>query len=332
MSTPKTLWIHVGPPKTGTSAIQNLFRDLDDPALTYPKNGQWPDGSHNLIPFSLRRIERYGAIDVPPREALFPKIRAELRRAKGDALISTEGLAQPQVFQRFTNAFANVIAEFDRVVPILTLRHPIERAASDYNQIVKDPEQGYAKLPDDFLAERIGSHRLVPFVRAWTNAAADPVILPYHPADDLVARFCAAIGRPDLAPEKAEWRNRSLGGLGLALILLGNRLHETRDARSDYFSMIRSQGLRLWRGGSFPFSPQAVSAASSSVINRDLQVLKDVHGIDLGSWSAPAAVSLTPEEEVKIMELSTTLFPDHPKATSEAQTIIDAFAKSAGAA
>ncbi len=36
----RTLFIHTGPAKTGTSAVQHLLRDLDDPKLVYLKAGQ----------------------------------------------------------------------------------------------------------------------------------------------------------------------------------------------------------------------------------------------------------------------------------------------------
>ena len=46
----RKLYIHAGPPKTGTSALQYVLRDHDGSAVYYPKAGQWDDGSHhNLV-------------------------------------------------------------------------------------------------------------------------------------------------------------------------------------------------------------------------------------------------------------------------------------------
>lgn len=56
----RMLYIHVGPSKTGTTAIQSIFQDLNDNRLTYPKAGRWPDGSHNLLYFSINGFSGSG--------------------------------------------------------------------------------------------------------------------------------------------------------------------------------------------------------------------------------------------------------------------------------
>ncbi|MFZ3053824.1 MAG: hypothetical protein WA099_10480 [Sulfuricurvum sp.] len=54
----KNLYIHIGLPKTGTSAIQKFFVDNDEKLkneydLYYPDFGRWSDGSHHEIAFAL---------------------------------------------------------------------------------------------------------------------------------------------------------------------------------------------------------------------------------------------------------------------------------------
>jgi len=254
---PRRLFVHVGPAKTGTTAIQSLFRDLADPALAYPAAGQWQDGSHNLLAFALQGAGHRGAVKVPPRDDLLPVVAAELAAAPRDALISSEGLSQPALYRQLLDGLGAAVAGFDQVIPILTLRHPLERAASDYNQRVKDAHYGETALPDIDLAGRIAAHRLCPLIAKWQQAAPEVRLLAYHPASSLVARFCTLVDRPDLAPAEAPWKNRSLGGVGLALLLIGNRLLPDGPARHRFLAedMRGQPGLHLWRGASFPFSP-----------------------------------------------------------------------------
>lgn len=48
----RTLYLHCGPPKTGTSAIQAHLRDnACHPDLLYPQAGQWGDGVHHCLTF-----------------------------------------------------------------------------------------------------------------------------------------------------------------------------------------------------------------------------------------------------------------------------------------
>jgi hypothetical protein len=47
------VFIHVGPPKTGTSAVQHVMRTHDNSQVLYPKVGLWADGSHHNLAFNF---------------------------------------------------------------------------------------------------------------------------------------------------------------------------------------------------------------------------------------------------------------------------------------
>jgi len=314
----RTLYIHVGPAKTGTSAIQHYFAGLDLPDLTYPRSGQWPDRSHNMLGFSLGRAKRWGAVEVAPLEELAPKFSAELDNAEQDALISSEGLANPEIYGTLLTTFAPAIARFDRVVPIFVIRHPVEAVASRYNQAVKDSYLGEKTLPDAYLTLRIAQSRLVEQVAFWRAKAPAAKFLLYHPAQTLLARFCQAIDRPDLAPATAEWRNRSLGGVGLALCLLGNRHLESESDRRAYFQSLReTPGLRMWRGASFPFSREATSRALDTVVNPELDRLFDRFGMDARNWTPPDRVQLAADELAQVSEIAQNHLPRSAALTED---------------
>ena len=323
----RRLFVHVGPAKTGTTAIQSLFRDLSDPALTYPAAGQWPDGSHNLIAFALQGAQRWGAIEVPPLSELLPRMADELAAAPRDALISSEGLGQPALYRRLIDGLADTVAGFDQLIPILTLRHPLERAASDYNQRVKDAQYGERALPDADLQGRIAAHRLCPLIARWQQTAPEVRLLAYHPAQSLVARFCALIDRPDLAPLEAPWKNRSLGGVGLALLLIGNRVLPDAAARHRFLAedMRTYPGLKLWHGGSFPFSEAASARAMEAVVTPDIAAARTLHGIDLSDWHPPARATLSEADRTQVRAAARALLPASDRLTAEVEAVLAAF-------
>jgi hypothetical protein len=323
----RRLFVHVGPPKTGTSAIQFLFRDLSDPALTYPATGQWPDGSHNRLVFALRGAKRWGPIEIPPIAELAPLFAKDLRDAPRDALISSEGLSHPGTYRKLLDTLADTVAGFDEVIPILTLRHPLERAASAYNQRVKDAQFGERALPDEDLRRSIAGHRLCPLIDQWRQNVPGVQLLPYGPAESIVARFCALIDRPDLAPAAVQWRNRSLGGVGLSLLLIANRVLPDAGARHRFLTtdMRSYPGLRLWRGASFPYSEAASALAMDEVVGPDLAEVQARHGIDLGEWRAPPRATLSEAERTQVRDAARTLLPASDGLEAEVEAVLAAF-------
>ncbi|NKX46227.1 hypothetical protein [Roseicyclus persicicus] len=323
----RRLFVHVGPPKTGTTAIQSLFRDLGDPRLAYPTAGQWPDGAHNLLTFALRGETSWGAIVIPPVAELMPQVSAELDAAPADALISSEGLANVASYRQLLDALGPTVARFDAVIPILTLRHPLERAASDYNQRVKDAQHGERALPDDDLARRIDALRITPMIEAWRRVSPETRLLSYHPAESLLARFCALVGRPDLTPPETPWRNRSLGGVGLALLLLGNRLLPDPAARHRFLAedLKDQHGLRLWRGASFPYSDAAVDRAMATTVTPDLEAARDRHGVDLTAWTRPPRATLSEADRAQIRQVAEAFLPASDRRAAEIEAVMAAF-------
>ena len=324
----RTLFIHTGPAKTGTSAVQHLLRDLDDPKLVYPKTGQWPDGSHNMLYFAIQGQRRWGNIEIPPLAELADQMSAELMTAPHNVLISSESFETPDRLRLLRRLLANAIARFDRVVPIVTLRHPVERASSTYNQAVKEPAQGLQMWPDPYLFRTIKSHSLSQLVTAWQSFSADTLFLPHHPREDFVQRFVSALGRPDLAPKTNTIRNRSMGGLGLALLLISNRIHKTREERADFFrnTLRGNKDLKLWQSASFPFSEAAVEQVTERFVRQDLELCQARTGMDLSNWSAPQPIALTRRECEQIRAVCDREFPTIPEQAKITSAVLNLFA------
>ena len=67
----RTLYIHVGPAKTGTSAIQHALLTHDGSVVTYPQVGLSRGGSHNnLVLNFFSDKSRSDAVKADPRKLL----------------------------------------------------------------------------------------------------------------------------------------------------------------------------------------------------------------------------------------------------------------------
>src|SRR5450432_1492183 len=100
----RTLFLHVGPAKTGTSAIQAVLRSRRDCGVFYPKTDLWSDcAHHNLI---LNFMGNHNRPELVRRDAgeMLDEIGEEVRKSDQDILISSEILAGAKDIGRFIEA------------------------------------------------------------------------------------------------------------------------------------------------------------------------------------------------------------------------------------
>ncbi|WP_428927194.1 hypothetical protein [Marinibacterium sp. SX1] len=307
---PRRLILHCGPSKTGTSAIQDQLRNLSQPGLIYPQTGQWPDGAHHLLAWAQAGRSRRGPVDIPPFADQLQALARELGAWSGDLLISSEAILAGQA-AGFADALrAGLPGGFDRVELIVTLRHPLERAASAYNQSVKDPVEGETRDPDDYLAKAGGHVLLSPLVRQWSALGLPVHFLGYHPSATLVQRFFDLIGHPAPAME-TQTRNASMNGYGLLIYLLANRLKLDGPERDRLREAIRAdRARRPWQGESFPFSAAAVAAYRERVEQDRAQLVRDT-GLDM-DWGGrdKARFRITADDARAILDHLASAAPD----------------------
>lgn len=310
----RTLYLHCGPPKTGTSAIQAYLRDnRRHPDLLYPQTGQWGDGAHHHLPFALKGMTSRGPVQVQPLDQLSADLTAEIAAAPDrDVLISSEGLTPKDTFPIFQTVFSDLIAQFDRVKTLVVLRHTLERASSAYNQNIKDPSVAESRLPDEYLAKASRGFALMPFVRKWRDAVPDVIFLNYHPAQGLLRRFMAALDREFDETYRRRKRNLSFGGPAILTLFLADRLGATPEQRAGIFEAMRTDDtLSLHQGSSLLFSGQAMQACLDS-IGPDLEAVKRTLGLDLtGLYPAlPHSYSMTADEAEALRRRLDPLQPD----------------------
>lgn len=250
----RKLFVHVGPTKTGSSAIQALFKESRTREILYPETGRWPDGSHHKLVFSQRGIERYGLIDIPPWSQLLDSLEHEISNSGKNILISSE-VCQVEFIKNLLPLVKKYRLDLQ---PILVIRNPLERAASLYNQSVKDPVIGLNEEPDEFLTLRKDRFRIRPLYSSWLNICEKVITLPYRDKLPLVQRFCSAIDISINTDSLEKRYNRSMGGHALIAILIANKLLSKEEKRRDFFEQLRNdQSFRVWSGDSFPFGYEA---------------------------------------------------------------------------
>jgi hypothetical protein len=133
------------------------------------------------------------------------------------------------------------------------------RAASLYNQAVKDPYVGETRSPQEWLAEEEAKLRLEPMVADQQAAGTKVEVLPYAPAESLVQRLLVAAGaKEEELPDQVSWRNMSMSGPVLMALLEVNRTvsgPEERIAR-------RTELLQSIRPAFAPSSPMLFEGAA----------------------------------------------------------------------
>jgi hypothetical protein len=298
----------VGPAKTGTSAIQDILRRHDNSVVIYPKVGLWGDGSHHNLVLNFYRDYARPEIVREDIADLFSRIGSEAAASRQDVVISSEVLAGRQKPGEFVRALATHLGDDFQTEFIVGVREHFERAASIYNQRVKDAVTCETRGPDEFLVERVRGLGYAPMLRRLEREKIPVAALSYHPAADFVARFLSRIGFPeDRIPEPPQ-RNVSLSTKGLIATLAANRIARSKEDRSRIFAALRD--MPDFHGPSrFIFAPQAALAAEP-VFSEDRTFLMRRFGMEIGSSEiarSESAFRISAPEFDQICEASASL-------------------------
>lgn len=236
---PRTLYVHVGPPKTGTSAIQHILRSDRIANLAYPRSGQWWDGAHHNLVFNY--YPNYSRPDMTSEniDELFSAIGEEARNGANDMLISSEAFWKKDVSAFIGDILPYLGAEFERVEIIAVCREHFSFAASVYGQMLKDVFFSEQRPPDTFLLESASDFT---YAQPLDKLCAGPYqvrVINYHPASNFVRRFFDHVS-PSASPELVEVRNASLSTKGMVALLCANQVAENSEARDQLYDLLKS--------------------------------------------------------------------------------------------
>lgn len=256
---PRRLILHAGPHKTGTSAIQAVLRQQSFSEFYYPRIGQWPDGAHHNLVFSLvPELRRPDAEALEP-EQLLEQLQQELAEVQHDTLlISSEFLSTGCAAQVVNWLVRHGIADAQGLRALLVERELRSRAASLYNQAVKDPYVGETRSPRQWLKEEEANLRFEPMIEDLEAAGAGVEVLAYEPAESLVQRLLMAAGAIEgELPDQIPWSNTSLSEAVLIALLEVNRTVQDPQGRIAR----RKELLKTIRPAFMPSSPDLLEQA-----------------------------------------------------------------------
>lgn len=254
----RTIFVHVGPTKTGTSAIQSIMSRHDDSILVYPKIGMTKLGSHHDLVYSLcgkhgrRKGPNAGTVPANAQE-LLQGIADCWRKSRLDLMFSSEVLAGPvsgRKVRRNISSFVDALTDSLRgenfVVEILFVcRDHFERAASTYSQRLKGTYSNEKRSPDEFLTRYAEGLLYAPLGRELARTGFKVTALNYHPSQSFVPRFLAHVGFEVRQVPHTKPTNVSLSTKAMIAKLAANRmLPEEADRITFSKALRRKSGYR----------------------------------------------------------------------------------------
>ncbi|QVL52599.1 MAG: hypothetical protein KFB97_14605 [Cyanobium sp. M30B3] len=178
-------------------------------------------------------------------EVLLEQLQQELAAVAHDTLlISSEFLSTGCAAQVVNWLVSHGIADPQGLRALLVERELRSRAASLYNQAVKDPYVGETRSPQQWLKEEECNHILEPMIEDLEAAGLEVEMLAYEPAESLVQRLLKAAGaKEEELPEQVSWKNISMSEPVLMALLEMNRMvHDPQGRiarRNELFQSIR---------------------------------------------------------------------------------------------
>jgi hypothetical protein len=211
----------------------------DNSIVIYPKVGLWADGSHhNLVLNYFGEYSRPEVVREDPAD-LLARIGSEARRSARNIVISSEALAGRKDIVGFVAALEKEIAEPLHVKIVVVAREHFERAASLYNQRVKDGVTGEKRNPDEFLAAHAQGLCYGNLLKRLRSMGFAISVINYHPAESCVERVLALFGFSQGAAANQPTRNVSLSRAALVASLAANRIAACGEERSKFVAALR---------------------------------------------------------------------------------------------
>lgn len=268
--------MHLGPRKTGTTAIQGLLRRHEDPSVIYPKVGLWPDGAHHGLVFKFFGKKRKGKVPAQSIDEMLDSVASSAAGSDRDIIISSEALHQKRDIAGFVEAIAHCLPQPVKVEFLVICREHFSRASSWYNHRVRSGEQ---ESPDEFLKTRAEKLCYVPLLRHVQTTGHKVNVLNYHPSDTLVQRFLTRIGWNENDIPPAVTRNPGLSPKALVLKLAINNVVGNEKKISAIFARLKEMP-GSFAPSQFIFS-RDVAEAAELLYAADRAFLKNEFDIDI---------------------------------------------------
>jgi len=278
----RKLFIHIGPRKTATSAIQRLLAKHDHSVVIYPNVALGGDGNyHGHHGFVYKVLGEKGAGKEASSDLsqMFATMAEQAADNTRNIIFSSEELMSKDV-SAFVDAVLPHLGSTPLDVEVLfTCREHFSRIASLYNHRLRRRKSSEIRRPDAYLAEAWKRVCYEPLARDLKSQSLKATALNYHPSETFVNRFLVHIGfNEGELPEISE----ELVGYSPKMIIVNLAVKDATESHSRRQKILRRfKDLPNRNAASqFIFGREAALEADRHFAV-DRQFLREEFGVDL---------------------------------------------------
>jgi len=241
------LILHVGLPKTGTSAIQAALyghrEKLKLKGALYSNVGLWHDHSHHLIAFALHPEIRENA--PVAWEEIKKELTIEANTFQGNfIIISSEVLSSLTEVSEFDDFCSFLKQNYEDVFVVFSLRNVYDYADSYYRQVVRDPGYQYPYCCGQFVVDGPLPLNWCRQLHRWSKAfGGENVVVTHYDRSAGISNTLGEITtRVGISLDEisfVEVKNQSLNNLALFMMLILN-ISQGNARYSDHEGDIKS--------------------------------------------------------------------------------------------
>ena len=258
--------IHIGPHKTGTTAIQTAFARaasaLKREGILYPKT-TWRQTAHHRLAFALKgkKIPGGGTPDLNEElDAICHTISGFQGR---HAFLSSE-----EFFSLGPEALTTLKTRLRAPIRIVTfLRRPDNFLISCYNQKIKQPGNGFAAPIKPFLD---APRKIAPemdfagAIATWADVFGDDaIVLETYEAGPPLVRLRALLGLKHLPPDPDHRMNVSVPGVAVEIM----RHAKISGMEETHQSKLLARSRQVYQG----YPPYVVSDADRMAVIAEME-------------------------------------------------------------
>lgn len=200
----KTLYLHIGTNKTGTTAIQAFLsrrrKALAEQGILVPEHGHSASGNYSLLARDLMRAQSSGNSPIT-----WLRFLQEVANSDAKTVLVSGEMFYPLPKKPFWKMAEDLKRVFDDIRIVCYLRPQDEYLKANYTQGIKMGRvgQSFEAYKDHILSGRkLQNYRYAQTLKKWAKAfgAENLIIRPYEASQlargDVVADFCKVCGLP----------------------------------------------------------------------------------------------------------------------------------------
>jgi hypothetical protein len=273
----RKLFIHVGPMKTGTTALQNILRDHDGSLVLYPKTGQYGTGAHHNLVYNFLGNYSNSPTVREDSELLFERVAAETRQSDAPVVISSEVLVMHSRTGEFIKKLLDHLGGGFDVEILFAMREYFARAASLYSQMLRDERYRECGGPDEFIVRRAPMVAYEPALSLLKETGFKIHLFEYDPAPEFAPRFLKYLGFPEDRIPQIPVQNRSLSIKGMVVRVAINRAVSSLEERREFAPVLQQLHPKYGRSH-FIFGQEAAKVAAKR-FRYDRAIVREQFGI-----------------------------------------------------